>query len=60
MVRQSGRHRRRLGTPLSDGARPVGGLGLGQRLASGGVGETAVVVDVGERQLLPQARLNLA
>jgi hypothetical protein len=60
VIRQSGCHRRCTRLPHLRRATGVGGFGNWQRLASGGVWETEVVVDMVERQLLAQAVLALA
>src|SRR5215510_2976952 len=60
MVGQARRHRRRPWPPLRSRATAVGGLGLGQRQAYAGMGQTEVIIDMIYGQLLPQTVLALA
>ncbi len=60
MVGQARRHGWRPGPPLPGRTAAVGGLGLGQRQAYARMGQTEVIIDMIEGQLLPQAGLALA
>jgi hypothetical protein len=59
VLRQSRRHRWRTGPPLLRGARAVGGFRLWEGLAYAGVGQDKMVIDLEQRQLIPQARFAL-
>src|SRR5215510_16384541 len=60
MVRQSRRHRGRARPPLLGRPRAMGGQGLRQRLAQGGVREAEIVIRMVQGELLPHAVLALA
>ncbi len=57
---QARRHHRRTGAPHLGRATAVGGFGTQQRLAQAGMGQTAMIIHVGQRQLLTEAVLAFA
>ena len=60
MIGQARRHGRCVRPPQLHRATPVGGHRFGEPLAQTGVGQDAIVLDLKQRELIPQARFPLA
>ena len=60
MLGESRRHRWRAQPPHLSRTRALGGHRFGERQAQTGMGQHEVVIDLEQRQLIPQARFALA